>query len=906
MGVKSDSSGTTNIVPKTSASRRGLYSTVSWLSALASVSLVTPAALAQTAQPIAAAASTPDEIIVTARKREENLQDIPVSGSVITEQELLDIGGLKNENDIGALLPGVVIDTFGNAEFFIRGAGTGATPFTASVVTQFRNGAEVAGGFGGRTFERMDLFDVRQSELYRGAQGALYGRNAVGGVINLVNNDPKAIKEYRLLGSYDFTQSETRLEAIYNTPIVEDRVFLRAGIASQNGDGFSTNAFQNGEPVNALEFWGARIALKAFLSEKADATFTVDYGDTHFDSLLAGPSLVTIPNGATYQVFDDPRGVDGLPLPGDSAANDVTAANPLLVGFPSGNPGNAFRQAFDTPGYADEDTVTANLRVNFELPFAVAQSITGYRHRTFDLEFDIDGGYVGGPLRGFAPATTAVGANCGYYVGANHSRITGPVNIAGANVGVLATNAAGQFIITGGRPSTAADLRDAGQCKQVNDTVTEIFTQEFRIVSNSDGPLSWLLGADYRHFSNPVDQLSIGRNPSVASVLNGTVLRPLPANNLGFETETSQVGYGAYGTFGYDVTSWFNIAASVRYSIEDVDFSNVVTDLDFVRGFASTAVVPTTRGNVAGGTFISNRDFGQVIQRVKESESFESIIPSVYATVSHNDLTLYAAYGEGFRAGGFNRVSGTAVVQGANLTIPLQYDEESAKTYGVGVKRTFKSENGFNLDLSAALFHTDYFDLIQSVNATTLSSDQDDLNSDQFTDLVAYNLGDAWIHGVEIDFRGRIPDFLWTGGRLDFSGGVTFNESEATSGPTRGNEINFVNTWTTNANLTYRRELPGLGGDAITYFLTTNFVNQVDTDNALNARGRDTVRIANASTGLEGTVGNHKWQGALFADNVFDVQYERERPSIFGVNAAQYNNPVAVGVRFTVASAGQK
>lgn len=200
-----------------------------------------------------------DRVIVTARKRQETLNDIPVSGTVIGEETIADIGGLVDPNQLGELLTGVSIDDEGNAEYFIRGAGTGRGQLAASATTQMRNGAEIAGGFGGRAYQRIDQFDTRQIELYRGAQGSLYGRNAVGGVFNLINNAPVGNFEYSLLTSYDFTKGETRLEGIVNTPLIEDRLFLRVGLMAEDEKGLYTNDFFD-EPGVPYALGGARVA----------------------------------------------------------------------------------------------------------------------------------------------------------------------------------------------------------------------------------------------------------------------------------------------------------------------------------------------------------------------------------------------------------------------------------------------------------------------------------------------------------------------------------------------------------------------------------------------------------------------------------------------------------------------
>ncbi|MFN9944151.1 MAG: TonB-dependent receptor plug domain-containing protein, partial [bacterium] len=106
-----------------------------------------------------------------------------------------DQGGVRTMEDLLANAPAVhFLDTTSptNSEVTIRGSGTSRGTNAEAAVGLYRNGAYVGGGsVGGRTFSRLDLFDVARAEILRGTQGALYGRNAVGGAINVITQQPK-------------------------------------------------------------------------------------------------------------------------------------------------------------------------------------------------------------------------------------------------------------------------------------------------------------------------------------------------------------------------------------------------------------------------------------------------------------------------------------------------------------------------------------------------------------------------------------------------------------------------------------------------------------------------------------------------------------------------------------------
>lgn len=135
-----------------------------------------------------------DDIVITARKRDERLRDIPMAASVVSAEDIDQRGGLQGVKDLVTAIPSVAFgdtSTPLTSEISIRGSGTSRGTSADSGVGLYRDGAFVGGGAqGGRTFSRFDLFDVSRIEVLRGTQGALYGRNAVGGAINVIAARP--------------------------------------------------------------------------------------------------------------------------------------------------------------------------------------------------------------------------------------------------------------------------------------------------------------------------------------------------------------------------------------------------------------------------------------------------------------------------------------------------------------------------------------------------------------------------------------------------------------------------------------------------------------------------------------------------------------------------------------------
>lgn len=218
------------------------------------------------------------EIVVTARRFEERLDQVPLAASVLTaeDQENLVLDSLQ---DYLRQTPGTLIVNAGPDYFnepSIRGQGGGRNGFSESAAGIYRNGIYVAGGgFGGRGFNRMDYFDNERVEVLRGPQGALYGRSAVGGAINVVNRRPR----YELgawLGA-EFTDVErSAVQGILNLPVAE-RTALRAGGFRVNQDGGDMVDVASGRVVDEQRYEGVRVALRQGFGSSWEGRLTYEY-----------------------------------------------------------------------------------------------------------------------------------------------------------------------------------------------------------------------------------------------------------------------------------------------------------------------------------------------------------------------------------------------------------------------------------------------------------------------------------------------------------------------------------------------------------------------------------------------------------------------------------------------------
>ncbi len=250
------------------------------LSAACTAALLTGVeAGAQDTDPPGETAGGREVIMVTARKREEDILDVPVAISSLSAEDaaLLSLDGIE---DYLRQLPSAVLVNAGPeylTDVSIRGQGGGRVGFSETATGLYRNGIYIAGGgFGGRSLSRMDLFDMRRIEVLRGPQGALFGRNAVGGAMNVVSARPEFEFGGNASLTYTVETERTDLSAVVNMPLAEDVAALRiGGFRYDQEDGFHTN-IRTGNTVDVSEHSGLRGSLLLAPSDNLDLLLTVE------------------------------------------------------------------------------------------------------------------------------------------------------------------------------------------------------------------------------------------------------------------------------------------------------------------------------------------------------------------------------------------------------------------------------------------------------------------------------------------------------------------------------------------------------------------------------------------------------------------------------------------------------
>ncbi|WP_262692571.1 TonB-dependent receptor [Kordiimonas aestuarii] len=228
----------------------------------------------------AAAQSTTDtdtaqleEIVVTARQREESLKDVPIAVSAITGDKLKEqqIYAVK---DIAAYVPGLNInsDSVGRAFVSIRGVGTTLIDTVQPGVGIFIDGIYQPN----TSYLNSPLVDVERVEVLRGPQGTLFGNNTLGGAINVITRKPGDEFEGRVDGAYADSDDFRSLSASVSGPIVEDVLQLRLGAAYHHHDGFQENVLAGGYS-NPLTQKTVNGTIRLLPSEWAEFTLNASY-----------------------------------------------------------------------------------------------------------------------------------------------------------------------------------------------------------------------------------------------------------------------------------------------------------------------------------------------------------------------------------------------------------------------------------------------------------------------------------------------------------------------------------------------------------------------------------------------------------------------------------------------------
>lgn len=658
--------------------------------------------LGLTAGFIATANAQIEEIVVTAQKRAENVQDVPIaisafdSGALI-ERAVTNVGGLSN------LTPNVTLD--GGTPFsgssqvlaaFVRGIGANDFAFNIDPgVGVYLDGVYLARTIGAN----QDLMDVERIEILKGPQGTLFGRNTIGGAISIVTQDPGeefGMKADVTVGSYNLTQ----FRGTMNLPISEN-VRSSISFSSKSRDGhlererfpgisdYNTESLQSfpvavvandGDEEGGDESTSTRFKLVWDTSDRSKLTFAADYSDS--DTSQMANSMIAVAENvfvATYNCAIQGIGIASCPTGGPPpegylpaiASVDGLLELPTIFGVNVDDDPTNDRVPYDSrflTGDIDKSYANGNnsaklenwgvaLTYDYEINDNMAlKSITAYRNIDWIVGMDLDGS----PLN------------------FQHTSFT---------------------------------------------TQQEQFSQEFQLTGTAmDERLNYAVGVYYF--------MEEGSIHDYVTFAEG--LLQVDGNN-DLKTEN----YAVFAQFDYELTDQLTMTLGGRYTSEDKEFEGFQTDNNALNYKISSALGDPTCASL---TPISeecriSQGFPNPGQPQRyyvagtQNESFSDFSPKVGLSYHiTDDVMVYTSWSEGYKTGGWT----------TRLSNPLSYapsfEEETASSFEVGIKSTMLDNT---LQMNAAVFTTDYEGI--------------QLNFQQGVSPVFENAGDAEIKGAELE-----------------------------------------------------------------------------------------------------------------------------------------------------------
>jgi len=296
----------------------------------------------------AAASGGLQEIVITARKRAENLQEVPISVEVLTSKDVQNLG-IVEFNDYATKVPSISFISVGpgTQTFFMRGVSDGSNPNYANTsATGFFLDDSSLSWYGVQP--DLHLYDIQRIEIVNGPQGTTFGASSMAGAVRYITNKPDltafgAGADFNG-GKIQSAQENWTYEGFVNIPLIEGTLGLRASAFSASHGGFITNQLTtrnwfNGtvsdnsqwarDAYNREHQEGTRIALKAVFNDKWSALVSFDYqrmsSDGAWDQVPGLPPLTVQRFGP--QALSTQAKIDQFHLDGDVGIADLVFAS---------------------------------------------------------------------------------------------------------------------------------------------------------------------------------------------------------------------------------------------------------------------------------------------------------------------------------------------------------------------------------------------------------------------------------------------------------------------------------------------------------------------------------------------------------------------------------------------------
>lgn len=645
--------------------RNGLLASSAMLTAM----LLPQAAFAQNAAQAPQASEDGDvpqgEIIVTARKQNETLQEVPVTITVV-DKKTLDDFHVNHVEDVASRVPGLNVQVGGSGSggsLSLRGVGSSAISASFDSAVAFDlDGVQVST----MRLVQSGFFDVGQVEVLKGPQSLYYGKSASAGVLSLKSAEPTNTWQFAAKGSYEFEEKGKVLGGYISGPL-SDTVGIR--LAGQYTKIDRYERLQAGTPAvnnpRTLKDIVARGTINWKPQDRFTANLKFQYVHDENDGAIAQSEVFCGANGRADEIYLL-GGLVAIPAGYNCNINDRR--------YFLGDPAAALSRSVPVPskavGFNGKPFGVSNLyfgRLRFDLDVTDALKITAVSGYVNLDATDVDSYAYGGVGPAFSPIGNALGGGL--------SRTPA----------LAATNGPGVPLGTG-----SSDPRNA---------LTQ-YSQEIRLASNFDGPLNFLIGGFVEN-----RKILFETSQQAANI---SLIAPDPITGYTFDYKkvhlTKTDSASVFGSLTYKPTEQLEISGGVRYT--DEKKINTIR-VPYVHAFLSASPAFLKSGFYSGPIKFKDSNY------------------SPEATIKYKitpDVNVFASYKTGYKSGGIdNSALPTNSLSQAALSGnfgTLIYKSEKAKGGEIG----FKSQlAGRSLTLNGTAYYYKFKDLqVQTFNATTI------------------------------------------------------------------------------------------------------------------------------------------------------------------------------------------
>ena len=674
---------------------------------------VSAAALTAFAAP-ALAQSAPtnviEELVVTAQKKEEALQDVPIAVSAF-DQNALEKSKIDGGPNLVLAVPNVNFSkgNFTGYNFQIRGIGSKLVAGSGDAGTgiHLNNAPLIANNL----FET-EFYDVERVEVLRGPQGTLYGRNATGGVVNLITAKPTDQFEGNIRAEYG-NYNTMKARGMINIPLGEQFAVRLAGSYLKR-DGFGENLV-TGNDADDRDLYGARATLKFEPTDKFRAWAMWDHFEEddnrsrigkQFCTKDTGPNSVggvgysAAAGGLIGQVqrglFSQGCQATGLYTPGVLGTVNSQATLGGLFGALGGfQTGDAYAGKVQTPNIRDIES-------NFDPIYKSKTDIY-----EFNAQFDVTENVTLNWLTAYTVYKLTTRQDYNRYTPSTTFNTTpNPVNALAA-LGPAYTGIYSALFPGGVVNDPQNGRANRFTTSDISSGYTEQWSHEIRFQSDFDGPFNYNVGAIFSRYQATGDyyvmfntgtawyQVNNFLNTGNANCTSGPACVAIDPNKdpdrSGHNYYDSYgpydlTSYAAFGEFYYQMTDNFKWTLGLRYTVDDKDVENHSVNL----GTPGSGI----SGPLPGTPAILNVKFKEPTGRFGFDWK-----PDLGFT---DESLIYAFYSRGYKAGGLNSPcsGGAGVICGAPT-----FEPEFINSYEIGMKNTLL--NG-TMQLNLTGFYYDY------------------------------------------------------------------------------------------------------------------------------------------------------------------------------------------------------